>query len=97
MRQVTYTSSDGRKYEVLIPENAPDTDASKGIVIGPPVLQLDLPDTLSVELHNQLHARGLLTLDDVRHHRQEVYNALMRVLALDVDIIMAQYQLDGSK
>lgn len=96
MRQVTYEASDGRKYEVLIPTSAPDSDAVKGIVIGPPVLQLDLPSGRLVELHNQLHARGLLTSRDATRARQEVYNALIKVLSIDVDSIIAQYANEGA-
>lgn len=95
MKQVTYTDSKGKKYEVKLPDNVPDSEASKGIVIGPPNLQLDLPLELDVRLHNQLHSRGILTLSDALKSRQNLYNALLVTFSTDVDSIIAQFATAG--
>jgi hypothetical protein len=96
MKQVTYTDGKGKKYEVNIPDNVPDSEASKGIVIGPPDLQLDLPPELDVRLHNQLHSRGILTLSDALKSRQNLYNALLATFGVDVDTIIAQFAANGA-
>lgn len=91
MKQVTYTNAKGKKYEVMLPDAAPDSEASKGIVLGPPDLQLNLPDEIDVRLHNQLHSRGIFKLSDALKSRQNLYNALIATLGVDVDTIIAQF------
>lgn len=90
MRRVTYKSREGKYYEVLIPDDAPDSEAVKGVMVGPPDFAIDVKD-LEIQLHNQLHSRGIFTLKDALSKRQEVENALKAALRLDVEFILQQY------
>jgi hypothetical protein len=93
MKQVTYTDKEGKRYEVLIPDGASNDEAVHGIVIGPPNLLLEgVPVDTRVALHNQLHSRGILTVGDAKRNRQELINALMATLKLDVERIMAEME-----
>lgn len=92
MRQVTYTDTDGRKWQRLLPDSAPDSDARKGVPLGPPSLEpLNLEHDFEVRLHNALFNRGLITADDVRLRPNEVAAALMSALRLDTQTIQALY------
>lgn len=90
MKQVTYTDKEGKRYETLIPNDAPNHDASHGVVIGPPSLAaLKLPREMERTLHNQLHSRHIFTASDAKRNRQELVNALMATLKVDADKIIA--------
>jgi len=92
MRQVTYTDTAGRKWQRLLPDAAPDSDARKGVPLGPPSLEaLGLNHETEVRLHNALFNRGLITADDVARRPNEVAAALMSALRLDAQTIMALY------
>lgn len=89
MKQVTYTDKEGKRYEVLIPDDAPNHDAAHGVVVGPPSLaSLNLPKAVETTLHNQLHSRGILTASDAMRNRQELVNALMATLKVDAELII---------
>jgi len=90
MKQVTYTDKEGKRYEVLIPDDAPDSDAAHGVIVGPSSLaNLKLPKSVEVLLHNQLHSRGILTASDAKRNRQELVNALMATLKVDAERIIS--------
>lgn len=87
-----WTDSEGRKTRVQIPQDAPDSDASKGIVVGPPSVEsLSLPQDIGVRLHNQLYARQLFSMSDVRRRRRDVLGALMAALKVDAERIVQLY------
>ena len=91
MRQSSYTDSDGRKWAVWLPEGVPDRDASLGLPLGPPPLDLDLPEGLAIKLHNELFARGLFTYGDVKRRPQEVVEAVRAVIRVTRERVMAAY------
>lgn len=97
MREVVHTLRDGRKQKVLIPDNAPDSHAAMGVLVGPPDLDaLQLPTALEVRLHNELFNRGLFTRKDVQKRPQEVFAALQSALRVDVAAIANLYPSEGS-
>ena len=97
MRQSQYQDSAGRYYAVLLPDGLPDSDASLGILLGPPSLKdLNLPETTEIALHNQLFSRRIFTVDDIKRRRQDVTGAIQGALKLDVDRILAVYLIPHS-
>lgn len=81
MKQVEYEAPDGRLYAVLIPEDAPDSAARMGIVVGPPELDsLSIPNELMVAVHNQLYHRKIFTYGDARRHRGDIQLAILTAL-----------------
>lgn len=96
MRQTSYEDAKGRKWAVLLPEDATDADAPMGIPLGPPSLEsLDLPEDVEVRLHNQLFERRLFTQADVRARRQDIFGALQATLKVDIARIAALYTEEG--
>lgn len=92
MRDVEQVDSVGRKSKVRIPDDAPDSHAQFGVLIGPPDLSgLELPQELEVKLNNELYNRNLLTLRDVKARPQEVQYALQATLKVDVTRILNLY------
>jgi len=93
MRVVEYEKG-GRKYLVQLPGEAPDSDAPKGIPIGPPDIDdlISLPEPFSTRLHNELFARRLFTLTDTMKYQNEVRAALQAALRIDVQTIQEAYQ-----
>lgn len=92
MKQVTYIDKYGRKYERLIPDGAPMSHAKMGIQLGPPDLStLGLGLEVTTRLHNQLHARGILTARDAEQRLNEVSAALMAALKVDAVQILDIY------
>jgi len=77
---------------VLLPEGAPDSDASMGVPIGPPSLApLGLPVEIEVLLHNQLFDRGLIRERDLRRRMPDLAAALMAALRVNVHRIAGLY------
>lgn len=93
MRRVNYTDLQGRKFLVEIPDNKPDSEAVRGVRIGPPDLApLGLPVAVEVRLNNALHARKLWD----RASSEQCRDALMAALKLDAFAIAELYrQNDG--
>ena len=76
MRLVRYEDDDGYLYQAWIPENAPASDADKGIPHNPPdVERLDW-DVIKRELNNLLIKRNLITQKDI-----DTSNALAGTIA----------------
>ncbi len=93
MREVEYTDDRGRLFRVLLPESDPIERARHGIVIGPPELDdLGLPESVMVELHNQLYHRGLLTYREATKRRMDVIGALQAAMMVNVEKILNLYR-----
>jgi hypothetical protein len=85
-----YEDEDGYWWRVRVPEGT--VDLSMGIPVGPPDLTgLGLPPHLQRTLHNQLHARGLLTRRDLRGRMIEVRAALQATYKTDAQAVTALY------
>lgn len=93
MHEVSYRDSKGRYWLVSLPDGMPDSDASLGIPLGPPSLEnLDYPESVSIELHNQLFSRRIFTLLDAKRKRADIVAAIQGALKLDADRIVQLYQ-----
>ncbi len=98
LREVDWTDAEGRIWRTLIPQNVSDSEAQRGVPVGPPSLEdLGLPLAHEVRLHNQLHARRLFTIKDVRTRRRDIVGALLAVFKLDAQRIVELYLPDGKK
>lgn len=99
LKAVDWTDEEGRIWRALIPQSVPDADAPRGVPLGPPSLEdLGLPLEQEVRLHNQLHARRLFTIRDVKARRLDVQGALQAALKVDSQRIVNLYlPTDGKK
>lgn len=93
MRKVEWKDERGRMFLSMLENHEDDSNASQGIMIGPPdvVDQLDLPEDVATRLHNQLFQRKLWTLKDINKQPQQLFAALQSALNLDVQKIMSLY------
>lgn len=92
MRNVVWRDAEGRWNVSALPDSAPDSDASRGVPIGPPSLAaLRLPKDIEVRLHNELYHRGILTERDAARRMQDVQSALAAALRLSVHKVVALY------
>lgn len=91
-RRVEHKSG-GKKTLVDIPDNAPDSHARYGIVVGPQVdlTTLGLPSDVEVRLHNELYGRGIFTYGDAKRNRAEIVSALQSVFSVDAGRIVDLY------
>jgi hypothetical protein len=92
MRKVIYTDSIGRKFQTLIPDGAPEEHANYGVLVGPPELDIDLPERLAVTLHNELFAREIFTMRDVKRRRDDVLAAVRSTFKIDCEVIAQCFQ-----
>lgn len=91
-RVTSFTDVDGRKWAVTLPDDAPDSDAPLGLLLGPPSLEtLGLPLEAEVRLHNELFARRLWTLADVTRRRMDILGALQSAFKVDIGKIVELY------
>jgi hypothetical protein len=89
----SYTDSEGRKWAVMLPDEAIAGSESMGLPIGPPSLEpLGLPLEVEVRLHNQLYERELFTERDVKARRLHVQGAIQAALKVDVEKIVQLYR-----
>ncbi len=87
---VDYKDPEGYWWRVRVPQGC--EDASMGIPIGPPDLTaLGLPPDIQRRLHNQLHARGLLTRRDLNGRMKEVVAAVQATYRVDAQAVTALY------
>lgn len=87
------TEREGRKYRVIVPDGAEPSTWPYGVIVGPPDLSsLGLPEEQERRLHNELHARGLITLRDVRRSMQSVQGAIQAALRVDAQLIVQAYE-----
>lgn len=83
----------GRKYRVIVPDNADPSMWQYGIVVGPPDLaSLGLPPSIEVRLHQELFVRGLITRADVRLRGSELVAALQTALKVDAQVLAGLYE-----
>lgn len=93
MREVTYTDPEGRHWFVQLPDGVPDSEAYKGIPLGPPSLdELELPIAIAVRLHNELYHRRILTLRDAIRGQQDIGSAIRAALRVDVQRLATLYE-----
>lgn len=94
MRVVDYVDERGRKYRVRLPDGAKDSEAEKGIPIGPPdvVDHLGWPDPLATRLHNALFDHQLWDVHVARKNPKLLFGMLQRVLKVDVQILMEAFR-----
>ncbi len=79
-----YEDESGRMWAVMMPEDS-DLPPSMGIPLGPPDSSgLHLPEEVAVRLHNQLHARGMFTKQDIKGRHKEVFAAVQAAFKVDV-------------
>lgn len=92
LKRVSYTEDSGKKVMVLLPQEAPEEEAQKGILIGPPEIEsLGLSEEATVRLHNELFERGILTPKDALRGRDQIMYALQATFKVDVDRIVELY------
>lgn len=90
LREVEHKDADGRLSRRLIPVGAGDYESGAGVLVGPPPLGgLKLPLETEVRLNNEFYHRGLLTERDINRRRADAVAALMMVLNVDVDRLLA--------
>lgn len=92
MRITDYRDTEGRIWRVWLPDDAPESDAPMGIPVGPPPLDdLDLPVSVAVRLHNELHARGVWDWTVARARPDLVAQSVRAALRLDTQDVMSLY------
>lgn len=92
MREAVWVDGDGRQYAVLLPDEVPDSEAYRGLPLGPPPLEaLGLPHAMMVRLHQELFYRRMLTEADARRRPQDITAALMAAFKVDATTIAALY------
>jgi len=93
MRHIEYIDDNGRKQIISLPDDAPDSDAYKGILVGPPDLfELHLPLQIEIRINNQLYDRGLITFEDLKGRHGEIFAALQAALKVDSQKIINAYK-----
>jgi hypothetical protein len=66
MRLIQWLDDDGYRRQSLVRDHDPDEFAEYGIPLDPPSLaELNIPEEVKLDLHNELSVRGLLTWTDV--------------------------------
>lgn len=93
MKDVDYTDDAGRRWRVRVPDDCLSDRYNEGIPIGPPALDsLGLPLETEIRLHNQLHGRKLITLQDVLRRPNDVIGALQATWKLDLQRLQTLYR-----
>lgn len=82
---------DGKLYKAQVPDLAPRSAWQYGVIVGPPDFENSLPMELARRLHNELFARGLITLQDTVKRANDVSAAWQSALKYDVGQILASY------
>lgn len=92
MREASWTDGDGRHHAVLLPDDVADSEAPKGIPLGPPPMtDLGLPAAVEIELHNQLFHRRIFTAADAARRTEEVRTCVMRAFRVSVHSVVAAF------
>lgn len=89
MKISSFTDKEGRTKKVLLPDNAPDTDAKMGIPLGLSLGEL-YPEPFATQLEDALIARGLVTSEDfeVAGVATLVRQAIQQILRIDAHTII---------
>lgn len=97
LRTVEYVDPDGRSWLRGLPQGARDSDAARGVPIGPPSLaSLGLPKDVEIRLHNQLYQRGIITANDARRRINEIPSAIAAAYRVDTQAVLAIFQGIGA-
>lgn len=89
---IVETRIDGRPYQVIVPDDAPEHTWEQGVVVGPPDLSpLELTPRQEERLHNELYARRIITAIDCVKRRGELVAAIMAALSLDAERVYECY------
>lgn len=92
MKETTYTDLTGRHWWVLLPDEAPDDEAHRGMPVGPPPLDdLELPEHIAVRLHNALHSLHIRDEREAVRRQADIASAIRGALRLDIHRIVALY------
>lgn len=93
MKYVTYEDGRGRLFRVSLPDDVPDSEAFKGIPIGPPdvVDLLGLPEPVATRLHNELHRRSLWNIREIKRRPGALTAALQAALRVDFQTLSNAY------
>lgn len=93
MRLVPWKGPDGLMRVMGVPDGLPDSEAPRGILVGPPALDsLGLPPDIEAALHTELYIRGVITLRDVERRPGAVVDAIRAALRIDVPRIASLYR-----
>ncbi|NIM52297.1 MAG: hypothetical protein GTO22_24140 [Gemmatimonadales bacterium] len=80
MRLIQWLDDDGYRRQSLVRDDDPDDMAEYGIPLDPPSLaELDIPEEVKRDLHNELSVRGLLTWTDVMAQQNGVTGVVKAV------------------
>jgi hypothetical protein len=94
---VTDTDELGRKTNYIVPDGAPKSTWSQGILMGPPDLsELGLPEEVAIKLHNELFNRGLVSKRDIRQRRQDIMMSFAAAMRFEVERIIQLYEETGN-
>lgn len=97
LRHVEYVDPDGRLWLRGLPPAAQDSEAVRGVPIGPPSMaSLGLPKDVEIRLHNQLYMRGIITANDARARVNEIPPAIAAALRVDAQAVLAIFQGIGA-
>ena len=98
LTRVEWQSGDGRRWVSLCPTGTLPGDAERYPLVGPPDMAarldaLGLSGQVTVRIHNDLVANGLITAFDVLQAgaRERISGAIQRALRLGVEEIVAAY------
>lgn len=90
MREDTHIDDSGRKFRVLLPDY--EVDTSKGMIVGPPLLdELGLDEESMIVLHNELFRRNIFTFEDAKRMRMEIGYCLQIALRATAERIVEIY------
>lgn len=94
MRPIDWQDARGRWYRVLLPDGAPDEDASIGIPVGPTdvVDALGLAEEHATRLHNNLFRRGIFTVKEATSKPNELVAAVLATFKVDAQRIMEEFK-----
>lgn len=94
LEEIAYTDDIGRNFVVLV---APGQAPELGLIKGPPLevydtlIQEGMSTSTALALHNELHARGLITEKDVARRIMEVFAAWQAASGTNVQRIVSLY------
>lgn len=93
MKTVDYEDGRGRTLRVLLPDDADESQADFGILVGPPpvVDALNLPEPFATQLHNELHRRGLWDANVVKKNAESLKGAIQAVVLVNAQILHEAY------
>jgi len=82
---------EGKKYKVIVPDDADPKTWEYGVVVGPPDFSW-LPPHIDARLHNELFNRNIIEYKDVISRVGEIQAALQSSLKIDQQLIIQAYR-----